>query len=182
MTKFSQFLDKKEKSYDYSSVQIPIEEKLAYKILSWGDEHIKESDLYEDINDPSFGREEHPHITILYGIHTDNFKDVQKVLKSIKPFEIQLDNISLFNNKEFDVIKIDVIKNPKLSMLNLKLKNDLECTETYPEFKPHITIAYTKKKFGDKFIGNSTFKGTTIKVKELVFSSKKNGKYKLSLV
>jgi len=133
---------------------------------------IKEEDLYDD-GSGTFGREDEPHISILYGYHdevkADDFKEI--IDKIDKPIEVELTGISLFENPEFDVVKIDVTPNEEL----IKLRKEIEKfpnTLTYKEFHPHMTIAYVKKGKGKKYVHD--FKNP-IKLESdlLVFSSKK---------
>lgn len=164
MMKFKQFLVK----YDYSSVQINIKNPLAHKIVIWGEYYITDSDLF--INENDFAREDSPHITVLYGIHTNKLTNIK-----FQEFEIELDKISFFENEKYNVAKIDV-KGKYLHTLHNKLKTELEVTESYPTYKPHITIAYIQKGKCKDLIGNTDFKGIKIKVNELVFSAKNDEK------
>lgn len=183
MTTFKQFLVNdwflESVKYDYWSVQIPIDSSLNHKILLWGDRHIDDEVLFNTPDDPGFGREDESHITILYGIHTSNVKTIKEILSKTKPFEVELDKISLFENKKFNVVKIDVL-GKDLYRLNQKLKNELDYSDKYPEFKPHLTIAYVKKDFGKTLINDKTFKGIKFEVNNLIFSAT-DKKHKINL-
>ena len=56
----------------------------------------------------------------------------------------------LFENLEFDVVKLGVIKTPKLEEINKRL-SELPNSNQFPEYKPHITLAYVKKGSGQKY-------------------------------
>jgi len=68
----------------------------------------------------------------------------------LKPIEVNLSGISIFENPEFDVVKFDV-NSKLLTKLNTLMKQ-LPHTSTFPEYHPHITIAYVKKGEGNKYI------------------------------
>jgi 2'-5' RNA ligase len=105
------------------------------------------------------GLEEECHVTLLYGLHSDETDD-QKILdiSSSEPIEIiKLHNVSAFENAEYDVLKFDA-DSPVLHKLNSKL-TELPHTTSFPKYHPHCTIAYLKpgtaKKYIDAFEGRS---------------------------
>lgn len=172
---FKQFSAEAPTEYDFSSTQFNLPGDLATRILEWGDLHVPDSSLYTDPDDPSFGREDQPHITVLYGIHSGDPKPLEKLLYGEKSFEIVLGKMSLFTtNDKFDVLKINV-EAPALHKLHSVLTNSVKTTETYPKYIPHVTIVYAKKGKVNEFVGDATFEGESFVVRELSFSSK-NGK------
>jgi hypothetical protein len=113
---------------------------------------IDKDDLYVVGNE--FGKETDCHITILYGFHDDvSAEDVKNLLNNnIKfPIKVKLTGISVFNNPEFDVVKID-IESEDLVNLNTLVKK-LPYTSDFPQYQPHITIAYVKPGMGSKYVG-----------------------------
>ena len=160
-----------EKKYDYSSVQVSLENTEVQDILK--DFEINKDDL------SGYGKETEPHITIKYGLHTGNFKEVHDLLKDVKPIVATLGKISLFENDE-DVIKVD-IKGKDLHDLNKYISDNLKCTDTYPDYNPHMTIAYVKKGAGKKYIKNSDFENKKIVFNEIEFSNKNGNKEKIIL-
>jgi hypothetical protein len=65
--------------------------------------------------------------------------------------------------------------------LNKLLSNSLEVTDSYPDYLPHITLAYVKKGEGSKFKGNSFLNGMTIPVKAFCFSGSDDRKTSIPL-
>ena len=66
-------------------------------ILEMIHKYIDESDVYEDPEDPSYGLEDEPHVTLLFGLH-EEVKD-DEVMELSKPKEmasIILKNIGCF--------------------------------------------------------------------------------------
>lgn len=159
------------KDFDYSSIQVALPKEIADKLIQWGKDNIPNDILSKDEGDG--GRESYPHVTLKYGIHDEDPEESLNLLVGEKSFKIKLGQISLFESKDkpFDVVKVE-IESPELHRLNKKVSDNLEVTDTFPEYKPHATIAYIKKGTGSKFKGNKDLAGTEVKVSELEFSSK----------
>lgn len=98
------------------------------------------------------GYSDNPHITLLYGIDNDiDNRKVAEVIQNCKFKKPFLTKLSLFEN-ESDVLKFDV-EGSFLWDINKKLK-ELPFKNDFPNFVPHLTIAYLKKGFG-KYYANS---------------------------
>jgi len=115
---------------------------------------VKKDDLYIDPSDNSYGYNKNPHITILYGIHedeTDKDKIIEDIKTTLEPIETKIKEISIFENDEYDVVKFDI---PVTKQLKKYRKHFLKYpnTQTFPDFHPHMTIAYVKKGLGKQYI------------------------------
>lgn len=114
---------------------------------------IPEDKLYNEEGDRTFGRELEPHCTVLYGFTKNT--DVNKIKNSIKtlksPIKLSLDKIDIFENEKYDVVKFNVISKD-LHKLHKVFKQNFENEESYPNYQPHVTIAYVQKGFGEKFV------------------------------
>ncbi len=142
--------------------------------------HINEADLYEKEN-PSRGLETEPHITILYGIeNTVRDSQVQDIMNQIDGDKIQvlLQGIGSFQNKDNDVVKINV-KSEYLHYLN-SLFRGLPHQSDFPDYKPHVTMAYVNPGSGSKYIDDS-FQLEISGIKQIVYS-KANGEKIISNV
>lgn len=171
---FKQFLanESRKTKYDYSSLLVELPVELTDDIISWGFDHLDEKAIYTDPKDPTFGREDDCHITLIYGIHTGDVREVKPVLAGEKPFEVTLGSLSLFKtNGKFDVLKIDAY-GEGLYRINRLARHHLKVTENYPFYVPHVTIAYLKKGKGDSYAGNATLKDKTFTVSVVTFSAK----------
>jgi len=73
------------------------------------------------------------------------------------------------------VIKIEATGTHIYRLHNLLEKN-LQVTQKFPVYKPHITIAYVKKGKCKDLIGNKDFKGKGFKAQDMLFSSKSGRK------
>lgn len=116
------------------------------------------------------GFESEHHVTLLYGIHSDEVDDSQ-VMELSRPAldtPIVLRNISLFENEEFDVLKFEA-DGPILFEINRKLVA-LPHTNNFPEYKPHATIAYLKPGTGKKYAKQFTGINITVTPNKIVYS------------
>lgn len=125
-----------------------VDESTATKILEFNKKLIKEKDLYHKINEKGedeFGREKECHVTIRYGFTKDlNELDIRQLLKGHKEFLVELNDLDIFDtNPEFDVVKFNV-NSSTLNQLN-ELSGIYPNKSDYPDYKPHITLAYVKK-------------------------------------
>ncbi len=159
--------------HSFSSTQVNLPENESKEVLSVGKTLIKDADVYTDENDPSYGREETPHVTVKYGLETENSEEVRKILESEKPFDVTLGKTSIFENadKPYDVVKIDV-DSPELHRLNKLISDNAKVTDTFPDYKPHVTLAYVKKGTGKNYVGNNSLEGKKISFDSITFSSK----------
>jgi 2'-5' RNA ligase len=133
---------------------------------------IADDDLYTDPDDDSFGREDDPHITVKYGIHSVDPKSVTKAINGSGTIKVKLGKLSVFDSADdYDVLKADVTS-PQLRKLNKAIAGSTKVTDTHPEYKPHATIAYLKKGKAAQYAGDETLNGMEIELDAVVFSGK----------
>lgn len=129
---------------------------LQAKVKDWDDFHtagIDEDDVYIKPHDKSYGLEQEPHVTVLFGLHEDEVDEetIQSVMKqNLKPFTSRVDEVDVFENDEYDVVKYNIPVSEELQKyrdLFMKFPN----TQTFPDYKPHMTIAYVKPGTGKKY-------------------------------
>ncbi len=144
---------------------------------------IPDSDLAED------GREEEAHVTVKYGFHTDDAEEIRRVVEDFGTVYLKLGKTSIFPAKEassqrggdqFDVVKIDV-ESEDLHRLNSLLSDSLEHTDTHPDYKPHITLAYVKPGRGKKYVGDDTVEGEEVFGARLIFSDQEGERTTIGL-
>lgn len=153
-----------EDSHEYSSTQFNLPEDIAGKMLALA-EKISDDDLAEG------GREDEPHVTVKYGLHTVKADDVERVVKDFGPVKIKLGKTSFFPAKDDgeDVVKIDV-ESEGLRRLNKLISEKLDCTDTHPEYVPHVTLAYVKAGKGEKYVSEKSL-DVELTLTEMLFSS-----------
>ena len=166
-------------SYDFSSVQFDMPKSLAQKILTWGKKNIPNTDLYTE--EEKYGRENEIHVTVKYGLHTTDAREIEKIINGFGSFAIRLGNISRFvpPGKDYDVVKIEV-DSKELSELH-QLLGKLPNSDEHPTYRAHCTIAYVKKGCCSDLSGNPDLKGETVKVNCLTFNPRTGEGTKINL-
>lgn len=171
--------------FDYSSTQLDLPVEVAQEIKDFG-KKIPDTELVKDptanYDAQKTGLETDPHITVLYGLDTTNEADVRSIVESSGPIEVTLGDVSIFENEDYDVVKVGV-EGEALNALNKQLDEALKTPgKTFDEYQPHVTIAYVQKGQGAKYVGDTTFKGQKITLNELTFSSKDGSKTNIKLL
>jgi len=128
-----------------------------------------------------FGIEEEPHITCQYGFTDEvSVEDINEFVNNIiqRPISIELGEISRFDNDDYDVIKVDV-NSPDLHELSDKIREYFgdRLNVTYPNYHPHMTLAYIQKGSLPHIDGDNMFKGKNHTFEQFVYSDASNEKY-----
>lgn len=167
--------------YEYSCVMAVLSPILAKMLLEISKLMIPDSELYVDPKDPSYGRGDRPHITILYGIREDHkaIPRVQKVLTEQHPKECEIKSFGLFDGKpEYDVVILEV-EGDELQSLNAAMAKEFpDHFNDTGAYKPHITLGFVKKGLGAKVLERvrTLDPQMTIPLFEFEFSSKDGSK------
>jgi len=128
------------------------------KVWNKFQEVIDKEDIYTEEGDHSYGLEDEPHVTILYGLHATNpDSTIKELIDEMEGPKLNLKKISIFENDKFDVLKFDIIgdSKKKLEKMNAKFAK-LPHTTDYPDYHPHATIAYVKAGTGKKNVKTLT--------------------------
>lgn len=145
-----------------------VSERIAKPLTKLG-RLIREEDLHE------YGIEREPHVTGLYGITPTEtvLQDTQQVLKQFPKSAVtaKLGECSLFQNSEFDVLKFDVFS-PDLNDVNDLLTKNVDYTNDFTDYHPHLTIAYLKPGAGEKYVNkiNNSLRGYPLEFGPPIFS------------
>ena len=169
-------------AYNYSCLMAVLPDDIRKEVLKAG-KAIPDERLYDDGSGEK-GREDNPHITIKYGIHTSDLAELLGIIKTFKPLRARLGKKSVFWNGDCIVIKISV-QSQDLAKLNNLVSQKLACTNTYRDFKPHITLAYVKKDVKDPYwflhYLSDDFDGIEIEIDKLMFTTADGKKYQIDL-
>jgi len=140
---------------EFAWIQIPMFEPVYSGMKTMGSLILPDHLLHEE------AVEKEPHITVLYGIHPGSdsepsYKYLQGFSQLVKDrFPITVRELQVFANADYDVLSLRM-ESPKLMAWNKELLNILEydnrLTQTYPEYKPHATIAILKPGFGQSYV------------------------------
>lgn len=149
--KYIQFMNERVErtgTYEYGCVLLELDLPGWDRLIST----INSEDLYQP-NDGRHGIETDPHVTLKFGVDGNvSDQEVEKILLDNPLTEkIHIEKIDLFQNEEFDVVKLKVTLTPQLVKLNQELSK-LPNHDKFPDYKPHITIAYVKPGLGSKYI------------------------------
>ena len=144
--KYTQFI-KESSEYKYGCVMIET------PFPNWNDitSMISPEDLYD--REEGDAIQENPHLTIFYGLHSNvKTEVVEDIFREFKGnIKIEGNGISIFENELFDVVKFNINSQGSLqSLFNEFMKLPNSCT--YPDYQPHITIAYVKSGTGKKYV------------------------------
>ena len=111
---------------------------------------INPEDLY--VEEDGFGLEPESHCTLLYGLHDNEVtpEQIEQILGNKTFTTCKAHNLSCFNNPKYDVLKYDIVGD-NLNETNEELKQ-FPFTSDYPDYHPHMTIAYLKPGKGKEYI------------------------------
>lgn len=117
-------------------VMLEIPKQVSERILEL-QQTIPASQLHEE------GKETWPHVTLLYGIDGCGTDEILQKVSRIGQLEIEIGKADFFENETQKVLKLPV-DSPELHSAHEYLKASLPNEQTYPDYKPHITLAYLK--------------------------------------
>ena len=133
--------------HEYGCVMLyfPVSDEFWSKIQS----RVEDDELASELDDEGGEKKgrtiaSEAHVTLLYGYKdTISDEDVEAIIDKFEPVDITLRKLSTFDNEEFDVLKFDV-EGDKLFEYN-KLLSELPNETKFPNYHPHLTVAYLKK-------------------------------------
>lgn len=155
---------------ELSCVYLPLPEPIRGRVLALG-KMLTDADAIE--------RDDSPHTTAFFGLHDADPTSAFEVLSHFRPVRLTFGKASVFHRPEHDVVKLDV-ESDQLRRLNAELRN-LPHTSEFPNFAPHVTIAYVTPGKGpyyaDLINGVSALPGTECVCHLAVFSDKDRVKH-----
>lgn len=146
-----------------SVVMAPIPEPMAGR--------IKELGLFLPAADV-VKQELEPHVTVKYGLLTDDPHWVVELLRDEGPFLVTIGELSVFPadaEQAEDVLKLEV-QSEVLHKLHQRLKAGIQNVESHPNYNPHITLAYMRPGSASRHAGRCNLTGMRFYVSELIFS------------
>ena len=146
-----------EQLYKLSSTQVNLPAAHSDFVLKWGREMIPNEQLYYD-EKGGLGREDEIHCTVLYGLEEKEPSEaLLALIRDTPPFTATLTSVTLFdNNPDYDVVKFDV-DSEELVALSNAIRQACPNHNEYPDYQPHVTVAYAKKGRVPDLAGNYPF-------------------------
>lgn len=121
-------------------------------------ELIDKNDVYTRAGDKTYGLEDEPHTTLLYGLHKEvSVDEVEDVFDDYTFYTCKVHKPSLFQNDSYDVLKFEVEGDP-LQNINKDFRK-FPHTNDYPDYNPHLTIGYLRAGRGQKYVDILNEKG-----------------------
>lgn len=162
-----------ERVYGKSCLMVKVPGELADAVQTWAKASIPEERLYHSEKEDGF--EDDPHITCIWGLLEPDVSDeLRAIVERTRVFPVKLGKVSLFENEDFDVVKLEV-ESPWLHQLHQRIKSEVPNRQTHPVYNPHVTLAYAKKGSCADLVGHEVFSGDgavnpVFYVEELQFS------------
>lgn len=131
---------------EFASTQVKLDDEATEAVELAARGLISPKDLHEK------GFEDRPHITVKYGVHSDDPASVRPAIEAHGPIEATVGQLEIFQpeGKDYDVVVIRV-ESQDLHALNAAIAAGTEVTDTFPTYKPHITLAYVKRGAGKNY-------------------------------
>lgn len=174
MDSFKVFLEGSKKGNGFGCLMLYFTNELKKDFLKLTKE-IDPDDLYKP--EDGFGAEDTPHVTVKYGLHENDHDKVFTTLGKIDPIPVKFKRkVSLFENKKFDVVKINM-SGMELRALNRRVCSIFDYTDNFPVYQPHSTIAYVTPGKGTKYLNlEAPFMGEEFLINKLVYSDDESNK------
>lgn len=135
-------------NYEYDCIMYEV------KLPDWKSitDKVNEPDLYTGDDEGRYGIEDDPHVTLIYGLHSGEVEvaEAKKWLESNGPVDIKIVGMNHFETDDYDVVKLEV-ESDKLHKLRKVVESKYPNTQSFPEYNPHVTVAYVKKGTGKKY-------------------------------
>ena len=147
---------------------------------------ITKEDIYTgDGGDRSYGLEDNPHVTLLYGLHEEVTLDqVKNIVDQYTYTPLRLHTASTFNNPLYDVLKFDVgyvVKGGAFLQKANKALSKLPNTNSFPEYHPHATMGYLKPNTGKKYVSLLKGKEYTVTPEYIIYSTPEGIEHKIKI-
>ncbi len=166
---------KKDREYGCVYAQLP---ELLANLLQTFAASIPRGDLADK------GVERDSHITCKYGLPAGtDARELTNLLVDVQPFGVRLHRTTVFQKEDCDVlvIELDPLECWALVGLNSLISEKIDCEDSYPDFRPHVTLAYLKPGRGATYAGNNFAEGLECTFGEVVFSTPDGAKTTLPL-
>ena len=156
-------------THTYSTVQLVLDDAAASVLRQRAASIIAPAHVH-----PGEGLETRPHITVLYGLETDDVAEVLPLVgPSESPIEAVLQALEVFRpeGKDYDVL-VHRVACPGAIVLHERLIGALAHVATHPAYQPHVTLGYVQRGLGGQYATLMTgLEGMVLTFWEVEFNS-----------
>jgi 2'-5' RNA ligase len=122
-----------------------------------------------------------PHVTVRYGIQSESKKDaLRKFIRGQRPFTAKLGPTAAFPPSEHSDGAAPIhapVHSPELHRMNAEIEKHGDfAASSFPEYRPHVTVAYVKPEVAKKYVGNHTTDGKEFHVSSIAISDRDGNK------
>ena len=101
---------------------------------------------------------------------------IKKFIETFNSIDVSINEISCFENENYDVVKYDVPVTKELKQYHDAILANYPNTQTFPDYHPHMTISYVIPGAGKKY--SKKIKPFNVKFDTAVYSYNKKGESK----
>lgn len=170
-----------EHRYQFASTQFDLPDDIAavFRHVAAG---IADDDLAQD------GREDTPHITLLYGLHDTSpatMEAIHDLCAKTAPLTLTFGPLDVFppsqTGEDYAVLKAPVM-GTGLRTLRTALAKKIPNTQTHAGYKPHATLAYLTPDAVARYVGMDPFKDVTVVLDTLTVSDRDGKTHEIPLL
>jgi 2'-5' RNA ligase len=113
-----------------------------------------------------------PHVTIKYGIETNDVEEVAAALGKFIPIRLMFGATKMFMASDINPTDVVMIQMFGMSLLRLrrKIESVLVTHDNKPYYYPHLTLAFVNEHASIAYVGNNPFIGEKVVVDRVVFN------------
>jgi len=116
------------------------------------------------------------HVTVRYGIKGEDYEGIKKFLSQQAPFEASLGKTQKFPPSEHSdgaAVIIAPVQSPELYRINAEIQKHGDFAESsFPEYKPHATVAYVDPAKAARYVGMEVTNGKKFTIDSVTISKK----------
>lgn len=161
--------------FSHGCLMLPVPYDLSRQLVAWSQKYILEKNLDEQ------GIDFQPHVTVCYGFQPGfDAEALRPLMKEYAYVSAKLGKVSRFETEKYDVLKLDIVS-ADLRAWNRTIRERFHITTSYPDYKPHLTLAYVRPGTCKHLDGNSDWTNAILTTDRLEWSPAEGAKKNLYL-